>query len=247
MTRAYDRALLGRASDTLGRMLDFASRSLHHDVHTVMSLFCASGLAARFGSGDIRLIAGMSGIELAYAVLDRSGIAYERTVPRHTGGYSPEYWLGWALARAQWESCLPFRTVTAYFPAQDFMADYTKKRTEYLAGLPLDISDAARSSGLRDFGENYAREAAEAVLPLLTECSAESCGRCLKEARTQRGLSQSGLAAVSGIPVRTIQQYEQGQKDLRKARAEYIIALSHALGCAPERLLMPSASFTERM
>ena len=145
MTRAYDRALLGRASDTLGRMLDFASRSLHHDVNTVMSLFCASGLAARFGSGDIRLIAGMSGIELAYAVLDRSGIAYERTVPRHTGGYSPEYWLGWALARAQWDSCLPFRTVTAYFPAQDFMADYTKKRTEYLAGLLKEILNRFRN------------------------------------------------------------------------------------------------------
>ena len=51
------------------------------------------------------------------------------------------------------------------------------------------------------------------------------------------GLSQSQLAKLTGIPVRTIQQYEQGQKDINKARAEYVITLARALYCDPQQLL----------
>ena len=59
----------------------------------------------------------------------------------------------------------------------------------------------------------------------------------LKKMRIKNGLSQSGLAKASGVPLRTIQQYEQRQKDLAKARAEYLIALSRALNCDPSRLI----------
>ena len=59
----------------------------------------------------------------------------------------------------------------------------------------------------------------------------------LKKMRIKNGLSQSGLAEASGVPLRTIQQYEQRQKDLAKARAEYLIALSRVLGCDPSRLI----------
>ena len=48
---------------------------------------------------------------------------------------------------------------------------------------------------------------------------------------------QDQLAKLTGIPVRTIQQYEQGQKDINRARAEYLIALSRALYCDPQLLL----------
>jgi transcriptional regulator with XRE-family HTH domain len=50
-------------------------------------------------------------------------------------------------------------------------------------------------------------------------------------------MSQSELAEQSGVPLRTIQQYEQGQKNINRARAEYVIALSKVLYCRPEDLL----------
>lgn len=238
MTRAYDRILLGRASDTLGRMLDFASRSLHYDVNTMMDLFCASGLASDFERGDIKLIAGMSGTELAYAVLSGSGLAFERTVPRHTGGLSPEYWCGHVLAHVQWETCLTFSRVMNDFSAQTFAAEYSKSRIGFLDSLPFSISESERSQRLREFGEQFAAGSASSLTASLTD-AAGPCGARLREARLKCGFSQSGLASASGIPVRTIQQYEQGQKDLRKARSEYIIALSRALSCSAEQLLGP--------
>ena len=53
----------------------------------------------------------------------------------------------------------------------------------------------------------------------------------LKLLRQKAGLSQRGLAELSGVPVRTIQQYEQRQKNINKAQAEYLVMLSKALYC----------------
>jgi transcriptional regulator with XRE-family HTH domain len=59
----------------------------------------------------------------------------------------------------------------------------------------------------------------------------------LKEYRRLLQMSQSELAEQSGVPLRTIQQYEQGQKNINRARAEYVTALSKVLYCRPEDLL----------
>ena len=181
MIRAYDESLLIKACDSLGRMLDFSVHSLHMDVKTMLELFIASGAASLFEQGDIRLIAGMSGIELAYEILDRSGMSYERQSPRHTISLSSEYQYGYDLAHKQWELCVSFDEL---------------------------ISESAKDN-----------------MP------------ALKKMRIKNGLSQSALAKASSVPVRTIQQYEQRQKDINRARAEYIVSLAAALNCSPSDLL----------
>ena len=59
----------------------------------------------------------------------------------------------------------------------------------------------------------------------------------LKRIRMDAGLSQSQLARESGVPLRTIQQYEQRQKNINKAQAEYLLMLASSLSCNPEDLL----------
>ena len=56
----------------------------------------------------------------------------------------------------------------------------------------------------------------------------------LKRLRSKAGLSQRELAEISGIPLRTIQQYEQRQKNINKAQAEYLVMLARALCCGVE-------------
>lgn len=235
MTHAYDRICLDRASDTLGRMLDYSVYSLHYDISAMMDLFIASGTAARFERGDIRTIAGMSGIELAYDVLEKSGITFERTQPRYTKGLSAEYRCGQALAHIQWQTGLSFAQIMKDFSVSDFISGYGKKRLSFLDGLQLDISSAERAAELMAFGERCVSEAVDDFIS--AGRSRNSKDHPLKKMRVLNGLSQSRLAEASGIPVRTIQQYEQGQKDLSKARAEYLIALSRALNCDPAKLL----------
>lgn len=54
-------------------------------------------------------------------------------------------------------------------------------------------------------------------------------GTNLKTLRLNAGLSQSVLAEISDIPVRTIQQYEQKQKNINAAKAETVVKLAKAL------------------
>jgi hypothetical protein len=41
------------------------------------------------------------------------------------------------------------------------------------------------------------------------------------------------------VPVRTIQQYEQRQKNINKAKAEYLVMLARVLNCPAEELIEP--------
>ena len=54
----------------------------------------------------------------------------------------------------------------------------------------------------------------------------------LQKARLEAGISQSQLAEKAGISLRTLQHYEIGDKNIRKAAVETVIALAEALGCS---------------
>lgn len=117
MTSAYDRSYLYRAQKSLGRMLDFAVHELGLETEAFWTLFLESGVADGFGRGESRLLAGMSGIELAYEVLDRTKTKYRRVkkpVCRDEKG--PEYWAAWALAHYQWLRGLAFAEIDLIAP-----------------------------------------------------------------------------------------------------------------------------------
>ncbi|MBQ7163722.1 MAG: helix-turn-helix transcriptional regulator [Clostridia bacterium] len=61
----------------------------------------------------------------------------------------------------------------------------------------------------------------------------------LKKIREARQLSQSELAALSGVKKRSIQLYEQKVNDIDKAQAQTLYKLSRVLGCTIEDLLEP--------
>lgn len=59
----------------------------------------------------------------------------------------------------------------------------------------------------------------------------------LKTIRESKEMSQSKLAEVSGVNLRTLQYYEQGYKDINKAQGITLLKLSQALECTIEELL----------
>lgn len=83
MIHAYDKVYLEKARTALGRMLDFAVYDLKYEIEDFWGLFLVSGIAKRFGEGDFQLLVGMSGVELAYKVLECSGIENERIKPMY--------------------------------------------------------------------------------------------------------------------------------------------------------------------
>lgn len=53
----------------------------------------------------------------------------------------------------------------------------------------------------------------------------------LQDMRKKAGLSQSELAAVSGVKLRTLQQYENGARNINGAKLDIICTLALALNC----------------
>ena len=59
----------------------------------------------------------------------------------------------------------------------------------------------------------------------------------LKRIRTAYGLTQAELAKRSGVSLRSIQMYEQRNKDINKASVETVYGLARVLGCSVEDLI----------
>lgn len=210
MICAYDKVYLDKARIALGRMLDFAVYDLKYNLTYFFALFISSGVAERFGRGDFTLLVGKSGVELAYEVLDKSGIEYERVKVNYTANRSEEYWTGWALAYYQWETALSFEEIVNCVPIAEICVMYSPYHEMHIQSF-VDRMNA------------YYR----AMQPQTN----------LKKMRKRAGFSQSELAEVSGVPVRTIQQYEQRQKNINKAQVEYLLMLAQALCCRVEDLV----------
>ena len=124
MICAYDKVYLEKAQTVMARMLDFATYDLGYDVKTFFDMFISSGIADKFGSGDFTLIAGKSGVELAYEVMDKSHLTYERIKPKYTMNRSKEFWLGWALAYYQWYSNRKYNDIFRVIPFENLQRMY---------------------------------------------------------------------------------------------------------------------------
>lgn len=207
---AYLKLYLEKAQVSLATMFDYVAWDLKCDIDEFAGLFVASGYADRFGHGDVSVVCGISGPELAEAVIRKTGSAINLVEPRFAANRSPEYWAGWALAYYQWQSCRKFRDIFAVVPPSHVCA-------MYMPYHEMDISQFI------DRMEKLWRKA--------------NPDTRLKVLRTRAGISQSELAERSMIPLRTIQHYEQGTKDLRRAAGESLYALSTALGVSMEELL----------
>ena len=210
MTNAYDKVYLEKARTNLGRMLDFAVYDLKYTIADFFDLFITSGVASRFESGDFNVLVGMSGVELAYEVLEKSSISFERVTPDYTVNRSEEYWTGWALAYYQWETSLSFEEIVRYIPINEIQALYSPYHE-------MDI-----------------RQFVDKMNSLYKLAKPETN---LKFLRQKAGLSQRKLAELSGVPIRTIQQYEQKQKSINKAQADYLMAIAKVLCCEMKDLM----------
>lgn len=208
---AYAEEYVGKAQTVLGRMLDYAVNTQNFDIAEFFALFISTGFAARFESGDFTLIAGKSGIELADLVLEKAGISYEKKEPAFNPDRTPEYWTGWALAYYQWQVNLPFKTIIEKVPVKDILNLYS----------PYHEMD------IRQFYDKMT----ELIL------QAETTQTNLQKFRKIAGLTQEELAAKAGISVRTIQQYEQRQKNINAASVQTVRNLATVLNCHIEDLM----------
>ena len=207
MIRAYSDVYLDLAMENLASMLNQAVNDLGFDIDSFFSLFIASGVAKAVSTGDYRYLSGMSGYEVMCEVLEKVGLSGRIKEPTYRFDKTEEYWTGWVFAYYQWWSALTFDEIFNLF----------------------------RPSEVRKFYYPYHEMDLESVCDLF-DIRCRKYTR-LKNRRLRLDLTQSELAKESGVPVRTIQQYEQRVRDIGNARVDVVVRLAKALGTSAEYLL----------
>ena len=210
MLHSYQKMYLSKAQAVLGETFDYAINTCKIPGENFIKQFIVSSVSKKMENGEPAYLAGKSGIEIASdVVLETTGKELTE-VPTDRLDRSTEYWIGWAIAYYQWWSG---RKYSAIFKAFSF--DELQKM--YYTLHEADIS-------------KFADIADERMKELYPETN-------LKRIRTIYGCTQAELAKKSGVSLRSIQMYEQRNKDINKANADVLYRISKVLGCSMEDLI----------
>ena len=208
--RAYDELYLSSAQNILGHAVDFAVMTLEIEPNVFGNALAVSASGKQFAQGNPRYVAGMNGCELAREVLDDVKISYPDVADAMYLDKSPEYWAGWALAYYQWQTDISFMEIMKAISL------------DYIIGMYLVYHEM----DIEKFVEQM-NQLMKAAYPHTR----------LRRHRDNCRMSQAELAEESGVPLRQIQLFEQGQRDINKTAAVTLYKLSKALCCRMEDLL----------
>lgn len=210
MTCVYREISRNNAQSVLGDAFDYAVNICHIPGSDFIKLFTASSVSKRMENGEPDYLSGKSGIDIVLEVVsETTGKELEVRHMEHMER-SQEYWIGWASAYYQMHSGRKYSDIFKAIPYKDMQAMY----------YTLHEADVTKF--------------AEIAEDRVKECFPETN---LKRFRSLYDCSQSDLAKRSGVSLRSIQMYEQRNKDINKASAETVHSLAVALGCTVEDLL----------
>jgi DNA-binding transcriptional regulator YiaG len=213
MIHAYNHYYLEDAMNNVGNMLDCAVNAVHCDINVFFEMFLASGVASQIQIGNPRFVSGLSGVELCQKVFEKSSDFDMKEIDYQPFERTKEFWAGWSLAYYQW------------FRAKSFL---------YIQRNGLDINRIVEMyPTLHEADLSKFVETADSII----ESYLVERPNVLKTIRKQARLTQQRLAEISGVTLRMIRAYEQGDQDIRKAEAQTVFALSKALGCSPESII----------
>ena len=210
MIHAYQEIYLNKAQSTLGDAFDYAINNCSISGRNFVKLFLASSVSRGFENGEPRYISGKSGIDLVYEIVSETMGKEIEIAPEDKFGRSPEYWIGWALAYYQWYSSRRFSDVFKVISYDDLERMYYTLHEADISKF-VDIVNERINEHFSDTN--------------------------LKRIRLAYGYTQSELAKESGVSLRSIQMYEQRNKDINKANAETVYRLAKVLGCTMEDLI----------
>lgn len=210
MIHAYQEIYLNKAQSILGDAFDYAVNTCDIPGDRFVKLFLASSVCRRMENGEPACLAGKSGIEIAVEVVSETMSKELTQEPVEKFGRSGEYWIGWAVAYYQWYSGRKFSEIFRAITYDDLQQMY----------YTLHEADISKFVDIVD-------ERIRRVYPDTN----------LKRIRTAYGCTQAELAEKSEVSLRSIQMYEQRNKDINKASMETVYRLAKSLGCTMEDLI----------
>lgn len=210
MIHAYQEIYLSKAQAVLGEAFDYAINTCNILGDSFIKQFIVSSISKKMENGEPIYLVGKSGIELAKdVVLETTGKELvEVQIDRLDR--SVEYWIGWATSYYQWWSGRKYSTIFNAFTFDELHKMY----------YVLHEADISKFVDIAD----------ERIKKLYPETN-------LKQIRSAYGCTQADLAKMSGVSLRSIQMYEQRNKDINKANADALYRIAKVLGCSMEALI----------
>ena len=210
MTHAYREIYLSNAQSALGDAFDYAINTCDISGADFIKLFSVSSVSKRMENGEPSFLAGKSGIEIASEAVSETMGKKLDVAPEEHFRRSEEYWIGWAVAYYQWYSSRKYSDIFKVLTYEDLQKMY----------YTLHEADITKFVEIAD----------ERIKEFFADTN-------LKRIRMSYGCTQAELAERSGVSLRSIQMYEQRNKDINKASAETVYRISKVLGCTMEDLI----------
>ena len=209
-THAYHEMYLSKAQYVLGNAFDYVVNDCNMNLQDFVKMFLVSSVSKKIENGEPNYLVGKSGIDIAREVI------YETTkneidVSSNENFYrTADYWIGWAIAYYQWYSDRKFYEIFKVVSIEDLQMMY----------YPLHEADISKFVDIME----------EKIKNYYVETN-------LKRIRKSINMTQRELSELSGITLRSIQMYEQKNKDINKASVETVYKLAKILGCNVEDII----------
>ena len=210
MIHAYQEIYLSKAQSVLGDAFDYAVNTCGISGNDFVKLFLTSSVSKRMENGEPAYLSGKSGIEIVREIVAETKGQELQIEAQDSFGRSREYWIGWAVAYYQWHSGRKYRDIFKVISFEDLQKMYYTLHEADITKF-VDIVD----SKIKEY---------------FSETN-------LKRIRTAYGFTQAELAERSGVSLRSIQMYEQRNKNINKASADTMYRFAKALGCTMEDLI----------
>lgn len=210
MIHAFQEIYLKKAQSVLGDVFDFAVNICGILGSDFVKMFVASSVSRRMENGEPACLAGKSGIEIVQEIFMETKGQELQIEPQEHFTRSREYWIGWAVAYYQWYSARRYSDIFKVISFEDLQKIY----------YTLHEADITKFVDVVDLR----------IKEYFFETN-------LKRIRTAYGFTQAKLAERSGVSLRSIQMYEQRNKNINKASADTMYRLAKVLGCTMEDLI----------
>ena len=210
MTYAYQEIYLNKTQAVIGEAFDYAINACNITGENFVKLFIISSAREKIENGEVTYIAGKSGIEVVREIVFETMNKEIVVEPKEQFARSKEYWIGWAIAYYQWYSSRKYSEIFKVFSFDDLSRMYYTLHEADITKF-VDLVDAR-------------------IKEVFSETN-------LKRIRTSYGCTQLELSKKSGVSLRSIQMYEQRNKDINKASVETVYRLAKVLGCEIEELI----------
>ena len=210
MTYAYQEIYLNKTQAVIGEAFDYAINACNITGENFVKLFIISSAREKIENGEVTYIAGKSGIEVVREIVFETMNKEIVVEPKEQFARSKEYWIGWAIAYYQWYSSRKYSEIFKVFSFDDLSRMYYTLHEADITKF-VDLVDAR-------------------IKEVFSETN-------LKRIRTSYGYTQLELSKKSGVSLRSIQMYEQRNKDINKASVETVYRLAKVLGCEIEELI----------